>query len=337
MLSRREFLSTFGARPFHVAEAAKVGVGHDRLVRACVSGVLVRVGAGWYVVADSATTWEARLFVLHRENPGVVACGRTAAAIWGLPVPPSGRPRGATSLGVDIEPMEIGFREGFGGLRGRRPDVMARRWKIPEHHVTEGPRGEPVTDPLRTAIDLARRAALPFALGPLDAAFRLELTQADPWSATEPMSPHDASRTVDNRLRERCADLVGGHGIAGVVRALAHVNPLAESLLESLVRGRIIESGLPTPRLQVPVTGMSGRNYRADMALDLPGEPKGSGRLLIEADGLSKYDGPEVLAEEKRRQHDLERRDYVFVRALYVEAVVDPDAFVSVIRRYVQP
>ena len=336
MLSRRGFLSTFGARPFHVAEAADVGVGHDRLVRACVAGVLDRVGAGWYVVAESSTAWEARLFVLHQENPGVVACGRTAAAIWGLPVPPSRRPRGASSLGVDMEPLEIGFREGFGGLRGRRPDVMARRWKIPEHHVTEGPRGEPVTDPLRTSIDLARRATLPFALGPLDAASRLELTRADSWFSGESGSPIEAARMVAHRLRERCADLAGGHGLAAVVRALAHVNPLAESLLESLVRGRIIEGGLPTPRLQVPVIGASGRTYRADMALDLPGDPEGSGRLLIEADGLTKYDGPEVLAEEKRRQHDLERRNYVFVRALYGEAFADPDAFVSVIRWHVE-
>jgi hypothetical protein len=69
------------------------------------------------------------------------------------------------------------------------------------------------------------------------------------------------------------------------------------------------------------------------MGLDLPGEPEGSCRLLIEADGLSKYARVEDLAEEKRRQHDLERQGHIFVRALFREALWHPATFNDEISR----
>ena len=69
------------------------------------------------------------------------------------------------------------------------------------------------------------------------------------------------------------------------------------------------------------------------MAMDLPGEPEGSYRLLIEADGLSKYATVEDLAEEKRRQHDLERQGHVFVRVLFREALWSPATFTDEISR----
>lgn len=318
----------FGTRPFHVDEAAAIGVGHDRVVRACAVGALHRLGRGWYADAGAAcetghssTRTEARLWVLHRHNPGVVACGTTAAAIWGLPCPPGTRAaaRGTINSGSDV--IEVAHLVGSGGLRGNRGDVMARRWRLPPHHVTRGPRGEPVTDPLRTAIDVARGCGLAVALGPLDAALRLVVSQGTPLE--------EGVRS----LRARCADLARGHGISHVAHAIAHVDPRAESLLESLVRGRIIEAGLPTPHLQVPLVGASGRHYRADMGLDLPGEPSGSCRLLIEADGLAKYSGPEDLAAEKRRQHDLERQGHIFVRVLFREALWTPLVFTDEISR----
>lgn len=309
----RELRQAFGADPFHVDDAARCGILHDRLVRACTAGLVDRVGRGWYAVAHDASRDRARLEVLQAENPGVVACGVTAAAIWGLPVPPGRRGKFGS--------VEVAFRLGSPGLRGRRPDVFARRWFVPDTHVCAGPDGVPVTDPLRTAIDLARGRSLAFALGPLDAAVRLLVAQGT------------AEGTAREALKDRCDDLARGHGIRAAVHALGYVDPLAESLLESLVRGRIIEARLPVPRLQVPVHGWSGRSYRADMGLDLPGRPRESYGLLIEADGLGKYDTPQALAEEKKRQHDLEREGYEFVRALYREAVMNPEPFLTEIRR----
>lgn len=317
--------SEFGSHPFHVNEAMSIGVAHDRVVRACGAGAFHRLGGGWYaraaVAGDQLARAEARLWVLHRNNPGVVACGRSAAAIWGLPLPPVPEPTARASVDMGGAGLEVAFVSGSGGLRGQRGDVLARRWSVPEDHVTRGPRGEPVTDPLRTAIDVTRGCSLALALGPLDAALRLMLSRGTP--------VEEGIRS----LRTRCADLAGGHGISIVARAIAHADARAESPLESLVRGRIIEAGLPVPCLQVPLVGASGRRYRADMAMDLPGEPEGSYRLLIEADGLSKYATVEDLAEEKRRQHDLERQGHVFVRVLFREALWSPATFTDEISR----
>lgn len=316
--SRRRHLMSrliqeFAVAPFHLTQAAGLGIGADRLERACAAGALARVGRGWYVVANPVAPWLARLLVLQAENPGLVACGATAALLWSIAVPPfRGSPPGE---------LEVAFLEGSGGLRGRRNGVRARRWPIPPQHTVLGPHGVLLTDPFRTGIDVARGQSLPFALVPLDSAARHAVAVG--------IRPHE----VDVAFRARLDLMQGRHGVRDVASALRHVSPLAESALESIVRGRIIEAGLPSPALQVPLVGESGRSYRADLGLDLPGEPDGSFGLLIEADGLSKYDRVEALAEEKKRQHDLEHRGHVFVRAVYVEALRRPEEFLSPIRR----
>jgi hypothetical protein len=316
--SRRRHLMSrliqeFAVAPFHLTQAAGLGIGADRLERACAAGALARVGRGWYAVANPVAPWLARLLVLQAENPGLVACGATAALLWSIAVPPfRASPPGE---------LEVAFLEGSGGLRGRRSGVRARRWPIPPHHAVFGPHRVLVTDPFRTGIDLARGQSLPFALVPLDSAARHAVTGG--------MRP----REVVSEFRARLDLMRGAHGVRITASALRHVSPLAESALESIVRGRIIEAGLPSPALQVPLVGESGRSYRADLGLDLPGEPEGSFGLLVEADGLGKYDRVEALAEEKKRQHDLERRGHVFVRAIYGEALSRPEEFLSPMRR----
>lgn len=305
----------FGWQPFHTSEARLLGVSDDRIERACAAGALQRLGGGWYAVASRELPFLARLRVLQDANPGLVACGETAAAIWGLPLPPG---RGGSS-GC----LEVAFREGAGGLRGQRLGAVARRWRLPEHHIAQDLDGHAVTDPLRTAIDLARGLPLPFALISLDAGVRV---------ATELGLDPGNARAL---LHRHWMDVRRSWGMRAVGLALPHADHRAESPLESIVRGRMIEAGLPTPDLQVNVMGASGRWYRSDMGLDLPGEPPESYGLLIEADGLLKYQVPQDLAGEKKRQHDLERRGHRFVRVLYSEAVHAPGAFLRDITRWV--
>lgn len=316
--SRRRHLMSlliheFADAPFQLAQAAALGIGADRLERACSARLLTRVGRGWYAVTSPAVSWLARLRVLQMENPGLVACGITAALLWLIAVPPF-------RWSAPGE-LEVAFLEGSGGLRGRRNGVRARRWPIPPHHAVFGPHGVLVTDPFRTGIDLARGQSLPFALVPLDSAARHAVAGGT--------RPHE----MVSEFRARMDLMRGAHGVRLAASALRHVSPLAETALESIVRGRIIEAGMPSPALQVPLIGESGRSYRADLGLDLPGEPEGSFGLLVEADGLGKYDRVEALAEEKKRQHDLERRGHVFVRAIYAEALRSPEEFLSPMRR----
>ena len=284
----------------------------------------MRVGRGWYVAVsdDQESTRErsgldvvscGRLHVLG-DPAATVLCGTSAAAVWDLPLPPGvQRPRG----------LEILAESPQASWGGRRAYETLRRWKVPADFIVEGPHGGRVTDPLQTALDLGRGLDLPFALVALDAALRV--TQGAG-------IPADVGRTL---LRERVLAAHGGRGLRGVVKAATYADVRAESPLESIVRGRIIEAGLPVPRPQVRVVGRSGREYRSDLGLALPGDPPGFTSLLIEADGVGKYMQPGDLAAEKRRQHDLEGGGHRFVRVLYGEAVSAPEGFLETIGRLV--
>lgn len=307
----------FGTSPFHTSHARRAGISDDRVERACAQGLAERLGRGWYAVVPEDAQRLSRLSVLLDSNPGILACGSTAAALWGMPVPP-GYAGPATGI-------EVAFRDGSGGLRGQRLGATARRWHVPDDHLAYDANGYPATDPLRTAIDLARGLPLPFALAALDAGLRVAVT-----AGADREQAHD-------RLHHHWLGLRRGKGMRRVGLAIPHADDRAESLLESIVRGQMIQARLPASTLQVEVMGASGRWYRSDMGLDLPGDPPGSHRLLIEADGLLKYQAPEDLADEKKRQHDLERRGHVFVRVLYREGVYEPEGFLGEISRRLHP
>ncbi len=70
----------------------------------------------------------------------------------------------------------------------------------------------------------------------------------------------------------------------------------------------------------------SGQRYWSDMCWK-------SQRVLGEADGAMKYATGEDLFAEKRREDDLRRAGWIFVRWTWQEAVVDPFCFVSRLSR----
>lgn len=294
-----------------------MGISPDRVQRACAAGLLLRVGRGWYVVDTNGdatgldTASRGRLQALG-PRASTVLCGRSAAEVWGLPLPPG--PSDAAGLEVLADDPDAPWG-------GRRTYETIRRWKVPGAFIVQGPHGGLVTDALQTAIDLGRGTAMPFALVALDAAMALTQRHGFP------------PEVVRDLLAERAAAARGRRGLRGVLDAIPHADPRAESPLESIVRGRIIAAGLPHPALQVQVTGVSGRSYRADLGMWVEGDPHGSTRLLIEADGLAKYVDARDLAEEKRRQHDLEGNGHLIVRVLYGEAVFSPERFIATVRR----
>lgn len=315
----------FGDQPFTRAEALERGISHDRVERACAAGHLVRVGRGAYAATPRGAgeappgltpAQRARLARLCAEHPGTLASGRTAAAIWGLPLPPG------VTRGTPGE-IEVVATPGVSGRRGARLGAVVSRSHVPAHHAARGPAGEPAIDALRTSIDLARGLPLHSALVPLDAAMRLLVSR-------QGLPPEVARELLEGHI----ADLRGSPGIRSVRAAAAWARPGAESALESIVRGRIIEAGLPAPRVQVPVIGASGRRYRADMGMDLPGDPPGSCRLLIEADGLGKYQRAEDLRDEKRRDMDLARNGHDLLHVMYAEALGRPEEFIGIITAY---
>jgi hypothetical protein len=131
-----------------------------------------------------------------------------------------------------------------------------------------------VLDPARTALDMVRLHGLWPGMAACDAALRHGGSRADLERAAEPMRGWPHKRRVD--------------------RAVELADPGAESYLESLARGLVIELGVGTPQTQF---GLTDGHRRAWCDLRV-------GRHLFEVDGLLKYDDdPEgSLLDEKLRQ-----------------------------------
>lgn len=154
--------------------------------------------------------------------------------------------------------------------------------------------GVPVLDIARTLVDLARHDRRD-AIMAADAALREHLVSAA------------AIEAALNRA-------VGWPGIRQARDVLALASPLAESPLESLARLALHDDGLPEPELQAVIADPgSGRTYRVDMLLRRQ-------RLILELDGLDKYDQAE-LRREKVRERRLQALGYTVERLLWEDVV----------------
>src|SRR6202012_4964893 len=96
--------------------------------------------------------------------------------------------------------------------------------------------------------------------------------------------------------------------------------PLSESALESLTKLLIYDAGLTPPELQVRIVDPDDGWYcRVDMLWR-------EQRLILEADGLLKYDETGALRAEKRRQVRLERLGYRVERVIWADVMHRPAA-----------
>lgn len=146
--------------------------------------------------------------------------------------------------------------------------------------------GIPVTSVARTAIDLARFRPLSESLVVLDAALR----------------------RMPRRDLYECLDRTSFvYGRAGLRRAIAAADRLAETPLESASRGLFIDADLPPPELQAWIVDDDGVRHRVDFLWRRH-------RVIGEADGWGKLRDRESLRAEKTREDSLRRRGYRFVR-----------------------
>lgn len=158
----------------------------------------------------------------------------------------------------------------------RRAGVAASSALLEPADVTEV-LGVPVTTPVRTTFDLARRKDLIEAVVGVDAMLNRGGCDLDELTAyTASHRKWRYVRTVDE--------------------ALKHAEPLSESPMESRQRMRLVLAGLPRPRAQAPVTDASGFVFAY---ID-----NGYEAYRVGAD----YDG-EYHGEQWR--HDLERQERI--------------------------
>lgn len=187
------------------------------------------------------------------------------------------------------------------GRSGARPNAFLHRAPLQPDDVRRW-YGCPVTSVARTVVDIARgdrEAGLTVA----DAALYEGLTSVAELSAAVGRS-------------------AGWAGNATARWVVQHADGRSESPLESLTRSCLLVAGLPAPDLQVwiePARARVDLLYRAE-------------RLVIEADGLLKYQSPADLRDEKRRQERLERAGYRVMRVLWDDVRHNPSGTAARIR-----
>ncbi len=262
-------------------------------VRARVaSGQWIRVFQGAYAVecvaADLACRTKAALLVC---GPGLVAGRTTAAALLGFDV---------------IEDDCIHLVGQRGTDAAVQDDLRVHQAALDESDVVVLPNGIRCTSPARTAVDLARLLPRLDALPVVDLVLGMRLC-----------TPHSLS-----------AELSAHSGLAGIVQAREMValgDGRAESPMESRLRLRAIDGGLPTPEPQVWVCDAIGyAKHRVDL---------GWREQLV----AGEYDGITHLARERQRR-DRDRHLWLVAQGwqpLYftdVHVYRRPDVFVAAIR-----
>jgi very-short-patch-repair endonuclease len=168
--------------------------------------------------------------------------------------------------------------------------VTVPSWRPPERGVklhrarllsTDLDPFQPLTAPLRTALDCGRSLPLLEAVVVLD-------------SATH-------SGRVRLEALKAAAEVARGHGAAALRQAVRFVDALADSPLESVLR--LLVTLLPCHvSVQVRVRGAG----KVDIVLD--------GWLVLEADGFEHHSDRKAYREDRRRANVLPRRRLVLLR-----------------------
>ncbi|MCR2051848.1 endonuclease domain-containing protein [Actinomyces bowdenii] len=167
--------------------------------------------------------------------------------------------------------------------------------------------GMAVTSALRTAFDCACDEPAHNALVIADAALRLVCRpqRRRPWAheRTEAMARRVWEGLFDRHPRRR--------GISQARAVLAAATPMADSPGESAARWLSLALGLTPPRPQYLIETRRGQ-YWVDLCWPEQG-------IVIEVDGQVKYESPQDLWEEKRRQDAIQAQGWTVMRITYEE------------------
>jgi hypothetical protein len=300
-----------GPGPWACDQIMGAGWSRDQLQRAVASGILVRLRRGLYAVPRPVAAAQqlaipfdsrlARMRAVARSLDSEAAFSHDSAAHahgqWN-PHPPS--PLMHVTIPGQSDRQDAG--------------LLVHGTQLPEEFVTvvDGVR---VTTVARTAADLARGGDLPAALVVMDGALRLLLSRRIP--DLDGRLRQGAVQVTDvevvrSMLAAAAEPMLGWPGSRTLQAGIRHADPASASPFESWSRGWMVAVGLPTPELNVPVLGASGRRYFGDFVWREHG-------LIGEADGVGKYGstGREIraaLSGERARQTDLEEAGWRVVR-----------------------
>jgi len=253
-------------RPFLAAEVVTSSAQKRALRDLRERGTVRLVLRGVYADAALPDTVELRATAAALVLPShVVVSDRTAAWIHGVDL-------FHVDVLVGLPELELVSVQ---GSRTRRRDTLGGKRDLAAGDICVIG-GVRVTTPLRTACDLACLRGRSQALAVLDVFMR----------------EHGLSRGDYRRMAARFA---GRRGVIQLRELIEYADPGAESMAESWTRMKILDAGLPKPRLQHWVELPGYGRVRLDLAY-----PKA--KIAME------YDGVEHHSSDKDRTADEERR-----------------------------
>jgi very-short-patch-repair endonuclease len=269
----------------------RLGLTRSQVSRATRRGVLVRRGRGVYALPEVAP--EPDLHGRAKTLRGTIShC--TAALWWGLEMAHSPTRQHLT----------------VSRNRGRRADAV-RGWRLHRANLPADAltvhKGLPVTTPLRTVLDCARRLPLAPAVVIADSALRKRLITIDELVAASAQLPPGPLR---GRVR--------------LVVSLA--DPRSGSVLESLTRVLLWENGLAPTESQYSFRDSRGL-WVGYFDFAWP-----AFRLVLEADGFEFHSSRADLRKDCRRHNALTQRGWWLLRVTWEDVVFDPGSVIAMVR-----
>lgn len=276
----------------------QAGVARSRITRAVAAGAVLRVCAHVYALSALAA-WPRFVVTNEGVSPEYVrharaallslgdsatACRRTAAALhgWGMLVE-SGR-------SLDVAVPHGRSRIVLPHVRPVQRRTIARQKRV----VLDGTEPMWVTTPLQTALDCALSLPLLQAVVVCDSALRA------------------GDVTVEELVRA-AERLPGVKDAAKVRRVVELCDPQAGSVLESVLRVRMVLSGIVGFTSQVVVRDVPGLHLRVDFAFRAQG-------LVVEVDGARWHQDP---ARDQARDNALAALGWRVLRFTWAEVVHD--------------
>lgn len=247
---------------------------------------LAQVRRGFYLPRAADLTnneqYLARIrATIEAREPGLVVCGVSAAALWGIP--------------LMHQHMELVHVSRPGRPRSQRVGVRTHTRGLDESDVAHV-QGLLVTDLVRTLRDVAYDTVLPYSLVPLNALMEQV--------ATEFGLNYLQAREFGLGLVESSGS---SKGKRRAVKNMAAVDIRAANPGESLSLGQFHVIPVAIPELQVPFPRSDGGNDIADFdweELDVAGEMDGRDKYL-DPDMTKGLSSSEILDQQQVRQSRL--------------------------------
>ncbi len=287
------------------ARLTAAGASRADIARAAARGEVVRIRRGVYalsalpalprhLVTDTgvAPAYVALVrSILLSIGVGAAACCRTAAALrgWALLVEP-GQVEIAVPHGSDAKTKRKGIR-----TTQRRSAARTRARVLP------GTDRLRLTSAVQTALDCATSLPLLEAVVACDSALRSGQVQLD-------------------ELRRAAARLPGVRGAERVRRVLSMCDPLSGSVLESVLRVRLLQAGIDGFTTQAVLVRSPG--VRVDFCFE-------AARLVVEVDGARWHTNP---GRDQSRDNLLAMLGWRVLRYTWADVVHSPEAVLADVR-----